>query len=244
MRLPWKFTLPVAGSAGIGSHMRLSIVLLFFTAVSVEAGPFRWPWTRSVAEGQEKKEAFRFPLMWNSRTKEQQRLNAATASKPTSREEQVMKPDLTKEFNPSSANFGSGRSITGKNAATNEFHFVNRTRTKTFATGVFATKVAPGVDSNYATKEAPTKESWFARLTAPTKTYATRESSDANRGLQGRVLPGSERKFLAIGRRQAELDRNGAGGMAQGGERDMGQSWSGEVRPMSIQDVKNLLNKN
>ena len=155
-----------------------------------------------------------------------------------------MKPDLTKEFNPSVANFGSGRSVTGKNAATNAFYFQNKTRTKSFATGVFSTKQAAGMDSKYATKTAETKESWFARLTAPTKKYATRESADANKGLQGKVLPGSERKFVAIGRRQAEMDRNGASTMPQGGERDSGQSWSGELRPMSIQDVKSLLNKN
>ena len=181
MRLPWKFTLPVAGSAGIGSHMRLSIVLLFFTAVSVEAGPFRWPWTRSVAEGQEKKEAFRFPLMWNSRTKEQQRLNAATASKPTSREEQVMKPDLTKEFNPSSANFGSGRSITGKNAATNEFHFVNRTRTKTFAPVAFVVRRA-----GFEATSADELRQWFSQQVGKTQRLSGLRCRWLRRGLPPR----------------------------------------------------------
>ncbi len=197
---------------------------------------------------QEKKEARRFPLFWNSRTKEQQRLNAATAPKPTSREEQVMKPDLTKEFNPAVANFGSGRSITGQKAATSEFHFINKMRTKPFETGTFATKTAWGADSQYGTKTAETKESWFARKTALTKSYATRETSDANKGLHAQALPDSEKKFLARGRRQAEYDADRAEGKApkltMGGDRDSGQSWSGDARPLSIQDVKQLLNKN
>jgi hypothetical protein len=32
--------------------------------------------------------------------------------------------------------------------------------------------------------------------------------------------------------------------MAQGGDRYGGQSWSGDVKPMTIEDVKKLLNKN
>ena len=155
-----------------------------------------------------------------------------------------MKPDLTKEFNPATANFGSGRSITGSKAHTNAFFFVNKTQTKKFETGAFTTKKAWGTDSQFATKAAPTKESWFARLTAPTKAYATRESSDANKGLQGKVLPGSEKKFVARGRRQAELDSNGSSRIPMGGDRDGGQSWSGDLKQMSIQDVKDLLNKN
>ena len=237
-------TLPARGSAGIGFAMRLLLLFWLMMAGCLEAKPFHWPWSSDTAEQQERKTMRRFPLPWNSRTKEQQRLNEVTSPKTTTRAEQVMQLDQTKEFNPSAANFGSGRSVTGKKAATSEFHFVNRTQTKSFDTREFATKEASGTNAKYATKSAQTKESWFARLTAPTKTYATRENSDSNKGMQGRVLPGSEKKFVARGRRQAELDKNGAAGNPLGGERDSGQSWSGEVRPLSIQDVKTLLNKN
>ena len=236
--------MPAREANGIGLRMRLSLFLLLMTAACPEAQAFHWPWSSDTPEQQEKKTMRRFPLMWNSRTKEQQRLNAVTDPKTTTRAEQVMQLDQTKEFNPSAANFGSGRSVTGKKAATSEFHFLNRTQTKGFDTREFATKEASGTNAKYATKSAQTKESWFARLTAPTKTYATRENSDSNKGMQGRVLPGSEKKFVARGRRQAELDKNGAAGNPFGGDRDSGQSWSGEVRPLSIQDVKTLLNKN
>jgi hypothetical protein len=223
--------------------MRLSLLLCLTMAASVEARPFQWPWSRT-AQQTEQKEDRHFRLPWNSRAKEQQRLNAVVQPKPTSREEEIMRPDITKQFNLGSAKFGSGMSVTGKKAATSEFYFENKTRTKSFATSALVTKPAWGSDSKFATKSAETKESWFARLTARTKSYETRESRDANKGLQGRVVPGSDKNFVARGRRQADLDRNGAAGILPGGDRDAGQSWAGDVKPLSIQDVRSLLNKN
>ncbi|MEO6785216.1 MAG: hypothetical protein ABI318_03695 [Chthoniobacteraceae bacterium] len=222
--------------------MRLSLLLWLATAASLEAQPFHWPW--SSGSTTEKKEARHFRLPWNSRATEQRRLNAAVEPKPTSREEQILRPDTTKAFNLGSAKFGSGQSVTGKKAATSEFYFQNKTRTKAFATSAVAAKPAWGTDSKFATRSAETKESWFARLTAHTKSYETRESRDANKGLQGRVLPGSDKSFVARGRRQAELDKNGAAGITMGGDREGGQSWGGDVKPLTIQDVRTLLNKN
>jgi|LakMenEpi03Aug12_release.lakeMendotaPanAssembly.Ray.scaffolds.fasta_scaffold14308_5 hypothetical protein len=244
------FTLPMKKAGGIGLRMRLPLLLLAMAACPVGAqarASFHWPWSRTAeqkVQQAEQKKMRLFPLFQTSRSREQQRLNAATAPKATTREEQVMKPDLTREFNPGTANFGSGRTLTGKPTATNTFQVLNKTRTKSFDTGAFTTKQASGSDSKFATKDMPTKKSLFSRLTAPTKTFATRESRDAGRGLQGATLPGSEKKFLAIGRRQAEMDRSGASIQPMGGDRDSGQSWSGDIRPMSIQDVKSLLNKN
>lgn len=226
-------------------------LLIFAFALACSDCAQAWPFGlfeggRKGNEQQGKSPLFRLP--WNSRTKEQARLNAATTPKPASREEELMKPDITKEFNPAAANFGAARSINGKSASTGAFQFENKTRTKSFATRGFATKEASGSQSQFATKTAATKESWYSKLTAPTKTYATRESRDANRGLQGATLPGSDQKFQARGRRQAELDAQRAKGRAPlvplGWDRDVGQSWNGDLKPLSIQDVKTLLNKN
>jgi hypothetical protein len=223
-----KLTLQAVASAGIGFGMRPLFFFWLMMAGCLEAKPFHWP--------------------WNSRATEQQRLNAATAPKPTSREAEILRADETKAFNLSSAKFGTGVSVTGKKTATSEFQFVDRTRTKSFATKELFSKPAWGAGSAYETKAVPTKESWFARVTASTKAFLTRESSDANKNLQGGVLPGSEKKFLARGRRQAELDADRAEGRAPkvpiGEDRDGGQSWSGDVKPLTIQDVKALLNKN
>ena len=228
--------------------MRLSLLLLLATAACVQARPFHWPWSKGTAEHQdaqlEKKKMHFFPLPWNSRTKEQQRMTAVTQPKPTSRDEQLLHVDPTKEFNTNAMNFGSAYTQAGKKTQTGAFHFLNKTQTKSFGTKQFATKEAWGAKSKYETKSLETKQSWFARMTAPTKTYATRDSRDANKGLQGQALPGSDRKFVARGRRQAELEKSGASRVPMGGDRDMGQSWSGDLKPMSIQDVKTLLNKN
>ena len=48
---------------------------------------------------------------------------------------------------------------------------------------------------------------------------------------------------MAQGRRQAQLDANGRE-MIPMGNHDMGPSWSGELKPLTIEDVKGLLNKN
>ena len=179
---------------------------------------------------------------WNSRAQEQQRLNAATAPTPRTREDEILKPDETKEFNPSAANFG-GRSFATKSANSNAFQFVDRTRTKGFTTRDFETEEARGM-KDYATKDAPTKESWFSKLSARTKTYETKESRDAGKTSETRTLLGSDRTFEARGRRQAALDKDGAAGQPIGGDREGGQSWSGDLKPLTIQDVRALLNKN
>ena len=182
-------------------------------------------------------------LPWNSRTKEQARLNAAVSPKPENREAEILRPDVTKSFDPRAANFGSARSFRTTAARTNEFYLVDKTRTKSFATREFGTKGAWGANTGYATKEAPTKESWFSKLTARTKSYPTRENWEAGKKSETRALPGGDRAFFAKGRRQAALDKDGAAGQAIGGDRLGGQSWSGDLKPLTIEDVKTLLNK-
>ena len=181
---------------------------------------------------------------WNSRTKEQQRLNAAVEPTPRTREQEILYPDETKEFNPGAANFGRGRTFSTSKAQTNEFYFVDKMRTKGFRTGDFATREADAAKLGYATHEAPTKDSRFSRLSAPTKSYATAEDRQANKTNATRALPGGDRAFAAQGRRQAALDKSGAKDHAMGGDRTSGESWSGDLKPLTIQDVRTLLNKN
>ena len=225
--------------------MRLPVLLLLATAACLDARPFHWPWSTRTTQQAEAR-VFHWP--WNSRAKEQQRLNAAMAPKPTSREEEILRPDVTKEFNLGSAKFGSGRAVSGGKTTGGTFQFESKTQTKNFPTSTVTPQQAWGTDSKYATKSAETKESWFARLTARAKTYETRENSDANKGLQGSTLPGSDKRFAVRGRRQAELDTDRVEGRAPkmplGGDRDGGQSWNGELKPLTVQDVKTLLNKN
>jgi hypothetical protein len=183
-------------------------------------------------------------LPWNSRANEQARLNAATAPKPATREEEILHPDPTKEFDPRAANFGSGRSYSTGDARTTGFSGVKQARTKGFASREFATNAAWGSGTSYTTKDAPTKRSWFSGRTARTTEYATNGTRDADKAASTRALPGGDRTFAAKGRRQAALDKDGGAGIPLGGDRTSGESWTGNLKPLSVEDVKKLLNRN
>jgi hypothetical protein len=175
----------------------------------------------------------------NSRAQEQARLNAVTGSGGESGLDRIMRPDPAKTFDPGSANFGRTRPFATKGALTNEFHFEDRTRTKSFATRDFTTGEARLEKGGFDTKAVPTKESWFSGLTARSKDYPTKESRDAGKTTETRALPGADRTYTPRGRRQASLDKNGGAAQPVGAE-----SWSGELKPLTIQDVKALLNRN
>ena len=183
------------------------------------------------------------PATANSRAVEQMRMNEVEGGE-THRGAEIMAPNQNKTFDTRAANFGTAASIGSRQARTGEFHFEDRVRTKPFGTRDFSTKNAAMADKNYETKEAPTKESWFSRLTARTKKYETREARDASKTAETRALPGGDKAYFAKGRKQAAYDTQGPAAMAQGGDRYGGQSWSGDVKPMTIEDVKQLLNKN
>ena len=180
----------------------------------------------------------------NTRAVEQMRMREVTRGEVTSvRGAEILVADPTKEFNPSTARFGRPASVGTKSASSNEFYFVDKTRTKDFATRDFTTKGAWMGDLKYGTKEARTKESWFSKKTARTKSFDTKEARDASKTAATRALPGGDRAFLVQGRRQADLDTNGRDKMPFG-TTDMGPSWSGELKTLTIDDVKGLLNKN
>jgi len=184
------------------------------------------------------------PSKANTRAVEQRRMNAVTSGDVASaRGAEVLVADPTKEFNPSAARFGRPASVGTKAAKVNEFQFVDRVRTKGFGTRDYATKGAWMGDLKFGTKEARTKESWFAKKSARTKTFDTKEARDASKTAATRALPGGDRPFLVQGRRQADLDSTGRDKIPFG-TTDMGQAWSGDLQPLTIKDVKNLLNKN
>jgi hypothetical protein len=181
----------------------------------------------------------------NTRALEQRRMNAVTSGDAASeRGAEVLVGDKYKEFNLAAMRGGSAKAFGTKGAYSNEFHFVDRVRTKDFYTRDYVSKKAWMGDAKFATKASPTKESWFSRRTARSeKTYATKESRDANREHGTRALPGGEKPFLVQGRTQAGLDATGKDKIPFG-TTDMGPSWSGELKPLTVDDVKGLLNKN
>lgn len=180
----------------------------------------------------------------NTRAIEQVRMRAVTSGDVTSeRGAQVLVADPTKEFNPNAARFGGGRAVAGKAAQTNDFQYVDRVRTRSFVSKEYVSKGAWMGNMKFATKDAPTKTSWFARRSAQVKTYDTREARDASKTAATRALPEGERAFVAQGRTQAALDVDGRSRIPFG-TTTVGPSWSGELKQLTIDDVKSLLNKN
>jgi hypothetical protein len=180
----------------------------------------------------------------NARAVEQMRMRAVTSGDATSeRGAEVLVPNKDKEFDPNTARLGARRGIEGRAAQTTEFQYVDRTRTRAFVSKDFSTKGAWMGNAKFATKEASTKTSWFARKSARTKDYETREARDASKSAATRALPGGDRPFLVQGRTQAKLDATGRGSIPFG-TTTMGPSWSGDLKPLTIEDVKGLLNKN
>lgn len=180
----------------------------------------------------------------NARAVEQRRMRAITSGDVASqRGAEVMIPNQEKVFDPNTARLGARRGFAGKAAQTTEFHFVDRTRTRAFASKEFSTEGAWMGNAKFATKDAPTKTSWFARRTAPVKDYETRYARDASKSSATRALPDGERPFLVEGRTQAKLDATGRQTIPFG-TTTAGQSWSVDLKPLTIEDVKWLLNKN
>ena len=180
----------------------------------------------------------------NARAIEQVRMRAITSGEVAStRGAEIQVADPNKEFNLGAMRSAGSRTFQSKGARTDEFQFVDRVRTREFGTREYASKNAWMGDMKFATKAAPTKNSRYAQRSASTKTYETREARDAGKSMEVRALPGGDRAFVAEGRRQAALDANGRQTIPLG-QRDLGPSWSGDLKPLTVDDVKQLLNKN
>ena len=151
---------------------------------------------------------------------------------------EVIVPDESKTFNPSTARFGNRSADSQKFARTGEFRFTERFRTKEFASKEFGAKSAWLGKLNFATKDAPTKEAREAGKTAASKTYDTETAREAGKTAALPDVPDGERKFLG---KEADRMKRGIKPEDQG---KFENPWVGNLDPMSIEDVKKLLNKN
>ncbi len=151
---------------------------------------------------------------------------------------EVMVPDYAKEFNPTTARFGNRSADSDKAARTGEFRFTERFRTKEFASKEFGAKSAWLGKLNFATKEAPTKGAREAGKTASTKSYDTEAAREAGKTAALPIVPDGERKFL--GKESDRMKR----GINPEDQAKFENTWRGELQPLTVEDVKKLLNKN
>jgi hypothetical protein len=147
--------------------------------------------------------------------------------------------DDTKAFNPATARFGNRATVADKQARTGEFRFHDGVRTKEFAAKDYGTKSAWLEKLNFGTKEAAAqKDAREAGKSAATKDYAVRDAREAGRTAAVPNVPDGERKFLG-----PEHDRMKRG-IRPEDQAKFENSWAGELKPLTIEDVKKLLNKN
>jgi hypothetical protein len=187
------------------------------------------------------------PKTANSRAIEQRRMRIVTEYADqgvTARGAEIAIMDPEKTFNPSVARFGNASRVDPKTAQVNAFNYEDRVRTREYGTKAHHLKTAWMGDVKFETKAAPVRQSWFSRLTARTKPYGTRGAAMTDKTAATRTLPGGDKPFLVQGRRQADYDKRGPAAQAFGGDRISGESWSGDLKKMTIEDVKQLLNKN
>ena len=151
---------------------------------------------------------------------------------------EVIVPDYTKSFDASTARFGNRASEAGKAANTGAFRFTERFRTKEFASKEFGAKSAWLGKLNFATKEAPTKQAREAGKTAASKSYDTETAREAGKTAALPIVPDGERKFLG---KEADRMKRGINPEDQA---KFENTWRGELQPLTVEDVKKLLNKN
>ncbi len=167
------------------------------------------------------------------------RSKVSTGEAGSARGAEVMVPDESRVFNPATARFGNTSSLSNKSAYTSEFRFVDGVRTKEFSSGEYrGAKTAWLEKLRFTTKEAGTGDAREAGKTARSKGYETDAAREAGKSAAIPVVADGTRQFLG-----KEADRFNRGIRPEDQAR-FENPWSGNLEPMSIEDVKKLLNKN
>ena len=174
--------------------------------------------------------------------------------------------DKYKAFNLGAAVTGSSRSYRTGSAQMKDFNFEQKVTTKSYASrGFWGAKQSAFSDQRYATRAARTTGNYEipnASKKADTKTAATKDAREATMAMAVRTLPDGSRQYLGKekDRMKTPLDpkeaanwRNASAMVTTGGE--IGPSTAGrryvtpverygQMKEISIADLRELLNKN
>jgi hypothetical protein len=158
-------------------------------------------------------------------------------------QERVMKPNWEKSFEPAKGSPVSSRTSVGdKKASTKEFG------AKQFSAKEFSSRDFAGSKNAYLGKskvtlpEAQTKGRGIIPKIdekAPTKAMAVNEAYDAGKKMEVRTATAANRPFLAKGRSQDLFDREK--GVPESSKQI---GYGGELNTLSLEDIRQLLNKN
>lgn len=141
--------------------------------------------------------------------------------------QRIMHPDMGMTYNPANKRFAGHRAAQGKTASTRSFAFGRAARVKSYRAGGFnGSRDYRANHFSRADRSAAAGRKGFAETDRAFSTRAvdTREARDARKALP---VPASDRAraFLVPGKRQGALDEQS------------------RARPMSIDEVRELLNK-
>jgi len=196
----------------------------------------------------------------NSRSLEQHRMNAISNvhgawAASSERGAEILVYDPNKSFDPSRSGVGTARTFGTGGARTKEFNFDQKVRAESFATRNFSgSKANAAAERQYATGAAnsagkyaiPNVDKDVGNKTATTKALWDGEKVAATQDLRDgkRQFLGSESKKLGKSIDPKDLAdwRKGANESViyHGGSVDR----IGTLKPLSIEDVRELLNKN
>lgn len=146
--------------------------------------------------------------------------------------------DPNKVYDLRGSSFGSTRSYGVRESSSKEFSFLQRFAAKTFNAKPFGSAKSASIgEVSFATKEVDAKRSWnpFANKTATTKTMPVEAAREGSKTMPAGQFAKGQRTY-----RGPEADR-----MAKAINPD--DKWVGRttsLQPMTIEDVRELLNKN
>ena len=220
--------------------------LLYTAAVRWHFSPVRFLLTlplacvlfcASCASPEEKAE--RAQKQANSRVVESQKMRALNYGDVGSqRGAEMLIVDPEKTFNVGNASTGSTRSFNTGKARVKEFNYEQKITTKSYGARAFwGAKQSAFSDQRFATRAARTTGNYEipnAAKIADTRTAATKDAREASKTLATRDLPDGNRQYLGkeADKMKKPLDQNARVG------------WSGDLKEMSIEDLRDLLNKN
>jgi hypothetical protein len=153
-------------------------------------------------------------------------------------EERLTKPDMTLEFNPNQHAVGSVRTYGTGGAQTKDFNFEQKIKPTAYNTGQFwGAKAASAGERQFSTAPANTKSNYSipnAEKAAATKTAATKDAPDGSKVAATREVWDATRPFL--GPESKNLSKTV--------DQTKDYGWKGDLQPLSIDDIRTLLNKN
>ncbi|HSI10985.1 MAG TPA: hypothetical protein VK961_03025 [Chthoniobacter sp.] len=190
----------------------------------------------------------------NTRASEQRRMLAIENHEVNSnRGAQILEYSPDKSFDPGRATAAASHGYSTNKASTKNFYSDKQMRLDTYqARAFYDAKPNQAAQREFATKEAPTKGKFlnlFAKKTASTKTASTKEAWDANKSAATRPLADGRRPYLGPESKKFNTQISAAemADWRHGGETvgytDGTVERMGSMKQLSIEDVRELLNK-